>query len=148
MKAAMQNCLKHLTNWRIVMTDQLHFITPPQDQVYKWWEEACKRPPSSFFEKLDHVAVRAAAWGWQQRDASVPGELQEARDEELEECCEWLRQFKPEGYVLAARLRTHRRFKPKSRKQRALDALAQMESQLDTELTTEIRNALEELPDA
>lgn len=130
------------------MTDQQHLITPPHDKVYWWWEEACKRPPSSFYEKLDHVAARAAEFGWQERDASVAEELQKARDEELQACCEWLRQFKPEGHVLAGRLRTHRRFKPQSRKQRALDALAQMESQLDTELTTEIRNALEELPDA
>lgn len=108
------------------MTDQQqHPITPPHDKVYWWWEEACKRPPSSFYEKLDHVAARAAAWGWQQRAASVPGELQEARDEELEACCEWLRQFKPQGYVLSARLRAARRPKPPSLAEEALAALEQ-----------------------
>ena len=40
------------------MTDQQHPITPPHDQVYRWWEEACKKPPSSFYEKLDAALER------------------------------------------------------------------------------------------
>ena len=113
------------------MTD--HSITPPQYKVSSWWEEACKRPPSSFYEKLDYVAAKAAQLG---------------ADQEREACVEWLRQFKPQGDVLSARLRAARRPKPKSRKQRALDALTQIEDQcLSAELAAEIRNALEGLPD-
>ena len=115
------------------MADQQHPITPPHDQVYWWWEKACKKPPSSFYEKLDYVAAKAAEWG---------------ADQELEACCEWLRQFKPQGDVLSAQLLRHRRPKSKSRRQRALDALTQMEDQcLSAELAAEIRNALEELLD-
>lgn len=134
------------------MTDQQqHPITPPHDKVYWWWEEACKRPPSSFYEKLDHVAARAAAWGWQQRAASVPGELQEARDEELEACCEWLRQFKPQGYVLSARLRAARRPKLKSLAEEALKELAWVDKNVNgshlnkCEAVYTIRRALERL---
>jgi hypothetical protein len=110
------------------MTDQQHPITPPQDKVYKWWEEACERP-SSFYEKLDYVAVRAAACGWQQRDASVPGELQEARDEELQACCELL-----EAYVAYAEcgdiLRAARRPKPKNLAEQSLEELETLHSDL------------------
>ena len=94
------------------MTDQQHFIPPPQDKVYKWWEEACERP-SSFYEKLDHVAIRAAACGWQQRDASVPDELQEARDEKLDACCEWFVRDRTD-IETADKLRAARRPKPLS----------------------------------
>lgn len=104
------------------MTDQQHPITPPHDKVYWWWEEACKRP-SSFYEKLDYVAEQAAQWGWQQRDAGVPSELQEARDEELEECCEWVEREIGHGREWGAELRRHRRPKPKNLADKALDAL-------------------------
>ena len=103
------------------MTDQQHLITPPHDKAYRWWEEACKRPPSSFYEKLDYVAEQAAQWGWQQRDASGAEKLQKARDEELEACCELL-----EAYVAYAEcgdiLRAARRPKPKSLAEEALEA--------------------------
>lgn len=101
---------------------QQHLIIPPHDQVYTWWEEACKRPPSSFYEKLDSVAEQAAEWGWQQRDASVPGELQEARDEELEECVKWLSHESP----FSERLRAARRPKPPSLAEEALEAQSRM----------------------
>lgn len=109
------------------MTDQQYPITPPHDQVYWWWEEACKRPPSSFYEKLDYVAAKAAEWGWQERDASVPGELQQARDQEREACCEW---FKVNGYKQRYNhydLHAARRPKAKSLAEEALEALMQVD---------------------
>lgn len=128
------------------MTDQQHLITPPHDQVYKWWEEACKRPPSSFYEKLDYVAEQAAQWGWQQRDASVPGELQEARDEELQACCEWVEREIGHGREWGAELRRHRRPKPQSLAEEAQKALAHLLRHSSTELGCEtIRRALERL---
>ena len=128
----------------ISMTDQ-HPITPPHDKVYWWWEKACKRPPSSFYEKLDYVAEQAAQLGWQQRDASVAEELQEARDEELEACCELL-----EAYVAYAEcgdiLRAARRPKPQSLAEKAQKALAHLLRHSSTELGSEtIRRALERL---
>ena len=110
------------------MTNQ-HPITPPHDQVYWWWEEACKRPPSSFYEKLDYVAEQAARWG---------------ADMELEACCKWLRQFKPQGDVLSAQLRTHRRPKPPSLAEVALEEVGVFEGMGTCNIDI-IRRALERL---
>lgn len=81
-----------------------HPITPPHDQVYWWWEKACKRPPSSFYEKLDYVAAKAAQCG---------------ADQELDACCEWLIS---KGSVYATQLRAARRPKPKPSPAAALRA--------------------------
>lgn len=70
------------------MTEQQHPITPPSEQdVKKWWaeEEAYVHPINETF--LECVAIKAAQWGWKQRDSTVPQELQKRADQELEACC-------------------------------------------------------------
>lgn len=108
----------------ITMTDQ-HPITPTRAQVTRWWAEACDQPTTV---KLDYVAAQAAEWGWRQRDASVPGELQKARDEELEACCEWL--DNEIGAVDSCDLRAERRGvirpKPPSLAEEAQEAVQRM----------------------
>ncbi len=104
------------------MTDQ-HPITPPPELVAQW---SLGRGYS-----WNYIATQAARWG---------------ADTELAACCEWVEREIGHGREWGAELRRLRRPKPKSRKQRALDALAQMED-IPTGLATEIRQALEELPD-
>jgi hypothetical protein len=100
-------------------------ITPPPELALQWFLEAKAMPVDQW---VIDVATQAARWG---------------SDQELEECCGWL------SDELAVYLRAKRRpNEPPSRKQRALDALVQLEEQhLSAELAAEIRNALEALPD-
>jgi len=67
------------------------------------------------------LVERVAQWGYDQRGEVNEAKLQQARDEELEACCEWL---VLNGYVEAAsRLRAARRPKPPSLAEQALEAL-------------------------
>jgi len=70
------------------MTDQ-HLITPPRELKQKWHEEAAHRQ-YSVSETEDHLFEQAAQWGYDQRGEVNEAKLQQARDEELEACCEWL----------------------------------------------------------
>ena len=92
------------------MTDQ-HPITPPPELVHQWHKEACKDPYNggTFFESktLKHIATQAARWG---------------ANQELEACCEWLRN----NGLFETRidhLRAARRPKSPSLKEQALMAL-------------------------
>lgn len=119
-----------------------HPIIPPPEMVRqwrdKWLDDEC-----TDFSML--IATQAARWGWKQRDASVPEELQKARDAELKACCEWLAQETPLPYIAA--LRAAMRPKPPSL---AVKALIEFESHqcametngCDTDL---LRAALERL---
>jgi len=96
---------------------QEHPIIPPPELVHQWHKEACKDPcnKSTFFESktLKHIATQAARWG---------------ADQELEACCKWVAEATPwagENWV-AEKLRKHRRPKPPSLKEQALEALAEM----------------------
>lgn len=116
------------------MTD-LHPVTPPPELV-KQWDAECESGNNaeinSTFDALQQFACKAARWG---------------SDQELEACCEHLKRIWAHSDTIDS-LRAARRPKPKSRKQRALDALVQLEEQhLSAELAAEIRNALEALPD-
>ena len=96
----------------------------------------------------EQVAYRAAQWGYDQRGEVNEAELQQARDQELEACCEWLAiHFAGVEKIL----RTVRRPNPPSLKEQALMALEDGDTGPGASLTpTEvsiIRRALEALPD-
>ena len=87
------------------MTDQ-HPITPPPELRQQWINEAPLQDYSYCITK------QAAQWGYDQRGEVNEAKLQQARDEELEACCEWL---VLNGCVVAANaLRSARRPKPPS----------------------------------
>ena len=108
-----------------------HFpITPPPELVQQWAAEARSETFAT-----QHLCNQAARWG---------------ADQELEACCECLRQEGawpwPEE---VARLRASRRPKPPSLKARAIGALAALEiNEPGYEGTYDaIRRAIEQLPD-
>ena len=124
-------------------------LTPPPELVKQWLAEFYgpeSMPGMAPGEMVLHVAAVAAHWGYEQRAANNEDELQKARDEELEACCEWLKKgWIPPG--ISSDLRTARR--PPSLKEQALEALKHAEEgwrpvPADCEI---IRRALESLPD-
>lgn len=127
------------------MTDQ-HPITPPPELVVRWYLAAQAMPVDQW---VTDVATAAAQWGWEQRSAATEAELQQARDEELNECCEWLDFYSAASD--ARDLRLARRPKPPSLKKQAYDALDTYiygePDPKDKERTyNTIRQALEALP--
>ena len=103
------------------MTEQ-HPITPPDELVLQWVGKYFGCTVSGELSDLEkHIADQASQWGWQQRDATVPQELQEAANQELDACCEWLAQETPEPYINA--LRAARRSKPPTLKEQAINLL-------------------------
>jgi len=121
------------------MTKHPHPITPPIE-VWQQWEEDWHRSKVKHVELEPYIAAQAAQWG---------------ADQELEACCNWLPKLPPWS---ADDLRRHRRPKPPSLKEQALETLRSMQiepcwingintnvdlmSKYDT-----IRRALEQLPD-
>ena len=105
------------------MTNQQHLITPPPELVEKW---------INMFEfHLDAVVLtEVAQWG---------------ADQELEECCEWLKSVGLHTYAL----HTARRPKPPSLKEQALHELNDVYNRDKIEDSTydTIRCALEQLDD-
>ena len=107
-----------------------HPITTPPELVAQWTEKA--EYWEGAYEK--DIATQAAQWG---------------ADQELEACCEWLREFHPGG---TEQLRAARRPKPPSLKDQALEALQFVDEKLDLPLHNHcnaihtIRRALEALP--
>jgi len=111
-----------------------HPITPSRELVSKWCHEdgeEIKSSPRWFFS----VCAKAAQWG---------------ADQELDACCEWLVSegwFKYEHEAVED-LRTARRPKPPSLKDRALQAWAVVEAGTDDQTAMAvIRRALEQLDD-
>ena len=95
------------------MTDP---ITPPPGLVHKWALEAeDEHQQTVAYSLVGQIAAKAARWG---------------ADQELEACCEWLREFHPGG---TEQLRAARRPQPPSLKQQAIKQL--------------VRSALEVLDD-
>lgn len=86
------------------MTDNNHPITPPPELVQQWWDGT----HGAFYE-FEAVVTQAARWG---------------ADQELEACCEWIRDS--DGYDAALGLRADRRPKPQSQAEKALIALEQI----------------------
>jgi hypothetical protein len=111
------------------MTDD-HPITPPRELVEKWvaeiWHEGT---PVQVSTSDIHISTQAARWG---------------ADTELNECCKWLPNLPPWS---ADDLRKHRRPKPPSDKELALEALDRMDQFPTAEDKYTIRRALEALPE-
>ena len=110
------------------MTDQ-HPITPPPELVRQWHQSAAgiHFHPYGYSE---YIAAKAAQWG---------------SDQELEACCKWLPKMSPWS---ADDLRRHRRPKPPSLKEQALEAQQRMWNGESTHGDWQlIRRALEQLDD-
>jgi hypothetical protein len=80
-----------------------HPITPPPELVRQWFLGAKAMPVDQW---VTDVATQAAQWG---------------ADQELEACCEWLKEGWDE--IRADKLRAARRPKPPSLKEQALEQL-------------------------
>lgn len=105
------------------MTNEQHPITPPDQLVQQWINNAHINQPN-MGAICREVATKAIQWGWDQRGAATEAELQQARDEELNACCEWLDFYSSAGD--ARDLRLARRHEPPSLQEQALDALQSM----------------------
>ena len=125
------------------MTDNNHPITPPPELVEQWRTAPEYTTGKEMFtmvsmstRRLQEVATQAARWG---------------ADQELRECCKWLPKLPPWS---ADDLRKHRRPKPSSLKEQALQALASADhadypivaTVLSADEHALIRRALESLP--
>ncbi len=62
-----------------------HPITPPPEMVETWTTQARGQ---DYCCTIEQVAYDAANWGYSQRSTVGEDELQAARDQELEACCE------------------------------------------------------------
>ena len=103
-----------------------HPITPPLELVQQWYDNM--GPDPGPFESF---AIAAARWG---------------ADQELEACCKWLPKLPPWS---ADDLRRHRRPKPPSLKEQALELVNRSKSAMSVLTLSEvktIRQALETLP--
>ena len=131
-----------------------HLITTPPELKHQWREEA-PRYRDGGVGREEWLIERAAQWGYDQRGEVNEAKLQQARDEELEACCEWL---VLDGCVVAANaLRSARRPKPPSLKEQALAVLdpsktygsitQEEEYRISVAKADTIRRALEALPD-
>lgn len=107
------------------MTD--HPITPPPELVQQWDSKAAT---ADMPDQL-YIATQAARWG---------------ADQELEACCEWLRESLATPSLVEC-FRTARRPKPPSLKEQALTVLDDVSSRLDAAHENLIRRALEQLDD-
>ena len=127
------------------MTD--HPITAPPELKQQWREQAPRYRDGG--AGREHWLIdRAAQWGDEQRGEVNEAQLQKARDQELEACCEWLRHEDVFGEELALKLRTARRPKPQMLTSIALQMLDTIERDAHylPEITDTIRRALEALP--
>ena len=121
-----------------------HPITPPPELVNQWETEMLHESGGDYLAADMHwFATQAARWG---------------ADQELEACCEWMRDYQYQPYTATA-LQNARRPKPPSLKEQALEALEQVDGwavgsvshlTIHDELVADvdvIRRALESLPD-
>ena len=112
-----------------------HSITPPPELVEQWIKSARYKDfmpyPEGYEQYEQRLTTIAAQWG---------------ADQELEACCEWQNTF---NYPNAGNLlRTARRSKMLSLKERALQAWAAVETGTDDQTSMAvIRRALEALPE-
>ena len=107
-----------------------HPITPPPELVEQWIEQGVSRPPSTDY--MTWFATQAARWG---------------SDQELEACCEWLKAKEWIHPEFSDELREHRRPKPPSLKEQALDILKYPKDFWSEDEVDTIRRALEALDD-
>ena len=102
------------------MTDQHPTITPPPELRAKWMTEARSQDYCSITEQ---VAYRSAQWGYEQRGEVNEAKLQQARDQELEACCEWLDRiaYRQSLHIRGSHLRAARRPNPSTLAEKALE---------------------------
>ena len=101
------------------MTD--HPVKVPPELFTEWLSEALLQHDAKPGTIAAMIADKAAQWGADQRGAVNEAELQKARDEELEACCEWL---KGDGWCgSVASLRAARRPNPSSLAKQGMEAL-------------------------
>ncbi len=108
------------------MTQQ-HPITPPPELVQQWWDDF----NGAFYE---FEAITATVF-------------QAGADQELEACCEWLKNkhwIEPE---FTDELYAARRPQPLNLKEQALEALDEEQAELSIQNYKLIRSVLEQLPD-
>jgi hypothetical protein len=118
------------TTGKIEISQSDHPITPPPELVVEWADTIYQQTGDD--DQRDfYVATRAAQWG---------------ADQELEACCELLRQ---KGVPAWSLLRLHRRDKSPNLKEQALDELhiSFDRGYLKKEAADTIRRALEQLDD-
>lgn len=112
------------------MTNQQHPITPPLLLVQQWVRASPLLHSDTSWAYELFITQQAARWG---------------ADQELDECCAWLPDLPPWS---ADNLRKHRRPKPQSLNDIALQMLGTIERDAHylPEITDVIRRALEALP--
>ena len=141
------------------MTDQQQYpMTPPPELKQQLREKApLYRVHDDGAGREEWMMDRAAQWGYERRGEVNEVKLQQARDQELEACCEWMSN---RTVVCPSDLRAARRPKPPSLKEQALEALDDVSKMSETlyssydppeEIYSDqvniIRRALEALPD-
>ena len=110
------------------MSEEYQGLTPPPELVQQWLTEGRHQ---DYCSATEHAIVQAANWG---------------ADQELEACCADLRMVL--GPAQADWLRSARRPKPPSLKERALQAWVAVEAGTDDQAAMAvIRRALEQLDD-
>jgi hypothetical protein len=122
-------------------------IAPPPELTQQWDTEGRHQ---DYCTVTEHIAARAAQWGWDQREP----EIQAAADQELEACLAEINTWgaiTAYGGALADDLRAARRPKPPSLKEQALEDLESLIADLANHgmgfKATNIRRALEALSD-
>ena len=136
------------------MTNQEHPIEPPTELVQRWRAAASNIPASSCSDPggrrdyIDYIANQAAQWSWDQHRGATESELQQAADQELEACIEWLHCYVPRYCEWSANFRVARRPKPPSLKEQALRELGDIynDEKINGHAYNTIRQALEALP--
>ena len=121
-----------------------HPITPPLELVQQWSD--IKPMEDAVVQNWVKIATKAARWGWDQRGATTEAELQQARDEELAACAQWVEaNF---GQLPTHNLHQFRRPKPPSLKEQALRELDDIynDEKIDGHAYRTIFQALEALP--
>jgi hypothetical protein len=107
------------------MTDQQQqqqhpTITPPFELKQRWLEQAA-RYPAGGVGRAHWLIDHAAQWGYDQRGEVNEAKLQQARDQQLTECIQWLAEAGYAGPTIC--MRAALRPKPPSLAEPALEAL-------------------------
>ena len=106
-----------------------HPITPPPELVQEWTQPSGYKVLPGW---LKEILQKTAQWG---------------ADQELEACCEWLRNEVNGGWGLDNQLTAARRPKPSSLKEQALETLKYPKDLWSEDEVNTIRRALEQLDD-
>ena len=124
------------------MTD--HPITPPPELVQQLREQA-PRYRDGGAGREHWLIERAFSEGYDHRGEVNEAQLQKARDEELEACSEWLDRiaYRQSLHIRGSHLRTARRPKPPSLKERLSKAIVEGDERQALKLLEELDDFLE-----